>query len=331
MNHHKGAALIVVLLIVMLTASLFIQFAYRESLKSDIELISGQVDRSVFVALSAERWAKKLLSDDARKSSVDTLDEDWTQNVKDLPIDDTLVTAQLIDLNRFINLNRFSKQKMNENDSSFNEYNKHERIVERLMRFVGYQGGEALDSLVDWQDQDDAPTRQGSESAEYQLLDTPYRSANTSLSHINELFFINGFDRELIDALRPYVAVFPAQGGLINVNTASKEVLAMLSPEIDLQTAQRLLEMREKTPWSSARAFIVDLMALKGYQEADGQHNLSSDLTGLIGVESDHFLLTMDVRSSDVTMRVESLISKEKINKAVTTKVISRSFDFRTL
>jgi len=116
MNHHKGAALIVVLLIVMLTASLFIQFAYRESLKSDIELISGQVDRSVFVALSAERWAKKLLSDDARKSAVDTLDEDWTQNVKDLPIDDTLVTAQLIDLNRFINLNRFSKQKTNEND-----------------------------------------------------------------------------------------------------------------------------------------------------------------------------------------------------------------------
>ena len=39
---------------------------------------------------------------------------------------------------------------------------------------------------------------------------------------------MKGFDRPLVDALRPYVTVFPLAGGGVNPNTAPTWVLAAL-------------------------------------------------------------------------------------------------------
>ena len=55
----------------------------------------------------------------------------------------------------------------------------------------------------------------------YQLQRPAYRAANRPLFSLDELGLIEGFDRVLVDAIRPYATVHPyAGGGGINPNTA---------------------------------------------------------------------------------------------------------------
>jgi type II secretory pathway component PulK len=63
----------------------------------------------------------------------------------------------------------------------------------------------------------------------YQRKQPPYRAANRALLSVDELALVEGFDAELVEALRPSVTVFPwARGGGINPNTAPPWVLALL-------------------------------------------------------------------------------------------------------
>ena len=59
----------------------------------------------------------------------------------------------------------------------------------------------------------------------------------------SELMAVARFDRETYTKLAPYITALPI-GTKINVNTASDVVLSSLSDDIDLSTAQSLVEER---------------------------------------------------------------------------------------
>lgn len=92
-----------------------------------------------------------------------------------------------------------------------------------------YDPQELAWNLIDWVDADDLRLRGGPEDAYYQEQRPPYRPANRPLLSLDELALVEGFDRELVEALRPYVDVYPWVGGDgINPNTAPSYVLALL-------------------------------------------------------------------------------------------------------
>jgi len=117
-----------------------------------------------------------------------------------------------------------------------------------------YESGELARNLIDYIDADDVELRGDREDDYYQLQDPPYRAANRPLLSIDELGLVEGFDRALLDAIRPYATVYPFTGGGINPNTAPSHVLALLYHGgsgdyrlADQETIRRILEMREET------------------------------------------------------------------------------------
>jgi len=109
-------------------------------------------------------------------------------------------------------------------------------------------------NLIDWVDADDERLAGGSENDYYQAQRPPYRAANQPLFSVDDLLLIEGFDAQLVNALRPYVDVFPlANGDGVNPNTAPDWVLALLyhgqagSRRLaDEETVRRILDIREQ-------------------------------------------------------------------------------------
>jgi general secretion pathway protein K len=70
-----------------------------------------------------------------------------------------------------------------------------------------------------------------------------------------------GVDPESIRALEPYVVLLPAQT-FVNVNTASREVLVAVIPGLDLATAERIIQARQRKPFENQADVIGQASAL---------------------------------------------------------------------
>lgn len=92
-----------------------------------------------------------------------------------------------------------------------------------------YDVTDLSESLIDWVDKDDVRLAGGFEDDYYQRQEPPYRPHNQPLLSVDDLLLIEGFDPPLVNALRPYVTVYPyVSGEGVNLNTAPPHVLSLL-------------------------------------------------------------------------------------------------------
>jgi len=109
-------------------------------------------------------------------------------------------------------------------------------------------------NLIDWVDVDSVRVAGGEEDDYYQSQAPPYRAANLPLLSVDELLLIEGFDAQLVNALRPYVDVLPiVEADGVNPNTAPSWVLALVyhgqagSQRLaNEDTVRRILDIREQ-------------------------------------------------------------------------------------
>jgi general secretion pathway protein K len=132
------------------------------------------------------------------------------------------------------------------------------RVIETMPDEPGkhaYQPEELAANLLDWVDEDEVRQNGGLEDEVYQQRQPPYRAANRPLLSVDELRLVEGFDGPLVDALRPYVTVYPlAGGGGVNLNTAPPWVLAQITRGSDVsgmrpveeEDVRRILDAREE-------------------------------------------------------------------------------------
>ena len=100
-----------------------------------------------------------------------------------------------------------------------------------------------IDSLRDWMDPDENPGLNGAESDFYLSEYPPYYSKNGPLDHITELKLVQGF-KDQPSIYNVFAKNFTAiSGGLINVNTASAQVLELL-PGMDPFIADEIVMYR---------------------------------------------------------------------------------------
>ena len=241
MRRTGGVALITALLLTTLAASVAAGLAWDNALDVRRTMVMLHRDQAIQVAVGSEGWVRLILRDDAAQTETDHLEEIWATDIPALPIDSENVQGQIYgkieDLQGRFNVNNLVDADGQVNQAYFEQF-------QRLLVALALDPAIA-EATVDWLDPDqDETIPSGAEDPLYTGLVPAYRTADRPISNITELAAVNGLDRVSFEILLPHVTALPGRTA-INVNTASVQVLQSLGPNIDLSTAEGLVEVRQ--------------------------------------------------------------------------------------
>lgn len=214
--NDRGSAtfLIVLIVMVILTVTIGFNWLVREYIKTAQAFTSkaeailkarSAYDTIVFLMLNGQFTAKEILF-----PQIEGLPE-----IKNIPLNGSEVTLvddisiKVQDSNGLISL------------VSINTV-----VLSRLLKYFGIDQDRinvAIDSLLDWIDQDDLKRLNGAEKEYYSSEGYDYEPRNYPIQFKEELKMIRGFDEALYKKLEPYITILPASG--FNPNTASDPVL----------------------------------------------------------------------------------------------------------
>ncbi|WP_212785669.1 type II secretion system minor pseudopilin GspK [Ferrigenium kumadai] len=245
-SRQHGVAIIMVLLIVALATSLAAFMATQQNLW--LRQVESQFERAQArrIGIAAIDWARAVLADDARASSIDHEKEIWAMRLPAQPVENGEVTGVIEDRQGLFNLNNLVRNGATSAPD-----------VAQFQKLLGMLGlpVELATTLADWMDADsEAQYPGGAEDAYYLALPRPYRAANRPLAEIGELSLVKGFDSRTIERLRPFVAVLPVLGA-INVNFAPPEVLAAVVGNMNLADARLMVQQRSVRPFKDVADF----------------------------------------------------------------------------
>jgi general secretion pathway protein K len=224
MRLGRGGSMLVMALWVLSLLSLF-ALSLGTGVRQKATLLSrlSTLDALYPIAYSGVEHAKSLVRADY-STDIDILTDGWAfrpSAERRTPIAGgsfSFVTpgiSAVVDEERKVNLNRANPQ-----------------IVSRLLQQVsGLEKDQAEDlvyCLIDWMDSDSffGHPEYGAEASYYEGLPEPYTAKNSAYESMDELMLVKGMTPEVFERLRPYVTVYGS--GQVNVNTASREVLAAL-------------------------------------------------------------------------------------------------------
>jgi general secretion pathway protein K len=249
-ENEKGIALLVTLLILVLVVAL-VHEVFRIGAQSAQSGAYGRDSiRCILLAEGGADAARIALRIDARDNQFDTLDEIWSRSALPISLGDAEVRVTIEDEERKIDLNRIMLPNGNAPDD------RRLAVFQRLLDTLGIDRAVA-DAVVDWLDNDENPRVAGAESSYYLGLPNPYRAKNDLFDTIGELRLVRGVSDEVFDTLRPFVTV--SSSGMVNLNTAPKEVLMSLSAgtdlagagAIDAKTADEIIQYRKDRPFTT--------------------------------------------------------------------------------
>jgi general secretion pathway protein K len=249
-----GAAIVTALLIVMLAATLasFLLAQQSEAL-TRLER-SNERGQLLLHANTTLDWARSALLAQQRNSTYVALNQPWAQGLVAQPMEAATASGVLTDAQARFNLNNLvgSDGKRREADVD---------VFSRLLTQLQLDPALA-DAVVDWIDTDNQVSgSRGAENDFYWSQRTPWRAANRGLVQIDELARVRGITPEVLNRLRPYITALPVRDPAIgssdavrtriNVNTASKELLAALFPTESSTVIEDMIRLREM-PFTNA-------------------------------------------------------------------------------
>jgi len=289
---QRGVAVVLAMGVVALAAiASAAMLASQSTWSRHAELSAEHVQAQALVRAGVD-WARALLSDDRRLSSVDHLGEPWALRLPPVPVDKGELAGQIDDQQGAFNLNNL----VGNGAVSL----PHLEQFRRLLQILGLPDALA-ESLVDWLDADNEPQPGGgAEDAYYQGLQSPYLAANRPLADAAELALVRGFDAPARTRLRPFVSVLPLFTAL-NVNTASPEVLAAVVRELGLDAARALTAQRERAYFRSPAEFLAQL--------PPGAVVGGNDIT----IASEYFLASVKVTIGGAQARGTALLTREAV------------------
>jgi len=259
---QRGAALITAILITAIATIAAVSMASRQHL--DIRRTTNVIESSqaYLFALGAEEWGKTLLVEDRLNNSVDHLGEDWAHT--GMPWQDVgggRAKGYIQDQQGLFNLNNLvinPPPSLSGSPTAAQQVSQLDMDrLQRLLRALGLDE-ELRFAILDWIDKDaDVSIPGGAEDFEYLGRELPYRTSNAKMVSTSELLLIKGFDREIYDALKPYITVLPEYTE-INVNTASAEVLMAVVDGLSSAEAFDLIDARSPDGFASVGAFVGD-------------------------------------------------------------------------
>ena len=264
---ERGVALITVILIVALAASMAAFMAWQQQIwVRQVENLRDQAQAQA-VARSAIDWARAVLAEDARNNKVDHLGEKWATVLALLPVENGRVTGSVADQQGLFNLSNLVRN----GKSSVADL----AVFRRLLELLGLPADSA-NAAVDWVDADSDTTYPGgAEDIDYLAMDPSYRAANQIMIEVGNLYRVKGFSPEMVERLRPFVTALP-EPTPVNVNTAPAEVLAALFQDLSMADAKALVEARKSGYFQDQADFRAHLPATKVGQIRDTDFSVNS-------------------------------------------------------
>lgn len=290
LRKQRGVAILTAMLVVTVAAIIGANLMWQATLDLRRAESALAADQGLLFMQGAEAWAADILRQDQVDSpDSDNLGEQWAIELPPLPVDGGTISGRLEDLQGRFNINNLIGANGAEDETSRKQF---ERLLSLLDLDPTLAG-----AVVDWLDGDtEIRFPDGGEDGAYNDTDPQYRTANAMVTTPSELMAVLRFDRETYAKLAPYITVLPS-GTKLNVNTASDVVLASLSENIDLSTAESLVEER------GGGEFVDIDKTFDGLVEADM-------LTRIDGV-SQHFMLTATVTLGTNQLTMRSLLQRD--------------------
>lgn len=295
-HNQSGLALITAVLVVAIVATTAATLAFGEQIWFRQAQNSANRAQAESLRQGALSYAAILLTRDLalNNNNVDHLGEAWAQPIPPFPVEDGMLAFQVSDAQGLFNLNNL----VNNGAASGIDIDVFKRLLQALSL-----NPDLSYALLDWIDPDSSLSPGGAEDTEYLALPQPYRTANRLLESVDELRLVRGFDAKTVEKLRPYVMVLPGHT-MVNVNTAPEPVLTALFATPP-PTLKSLLDNRANQPFKDASDFAARIAPANPPQ------------SGLYGVTTGYFLVTIEIRYGRLQRRTLALIQRTAGRPAV--------------
>ncbi|MFM7101102.1 MAG: general secretion pathway protein GspK [Verrucomicrobiota bacterium] len=202
-RRQRGAALMVVMLLILAMVAIAGAFAYAMKVETLLSMRTQSTAELDWLARSGVEHAKWILDTQRRipgENTFDALNQFWAggpgpTNTIDNPFLDVSLDHVPVGEGEFSLRITDAERRMNINNLNQNQ-------LELMFQLAGAPGGDAkmmAEAVLDWRDRDDFDRGSApSEGPTYYLnLDPPYRAKNGPLDAVSELLRIRGFTPEI--------------------------------------------------------------------------------------------------------------------------------------
>lgn len=300
-NRQKGSALISALFIMTLVAIAATAMSYRLRLDIYRTSLTIQSTKLYLASQLVSFWSMSLLSNPHLQ-----LKNEENAKVAELPKNyqtiypEAQIRGTLYDVQARFNLNNLADKKLHKNFlkllSTFSiEKNKQESLVRAIVHWISpYQPGQDQEYL-----------------SFYQGQKPPYLPSQQPFYDVSEIRLIQGVSAKIAQQIVPFITILP-KSTPININTASREVLATLGNGLN-------------------RSKVLELISARG----DGFHNesaLSKVLKKLnipreqVTMESVYFESIGWVQLGNLNLKIHTLLKREKTKKGIKVHLIHQWF-----
>jgi general secretion pathway protein K len=302
---QRGAALLTAMIIVVLIVTLASSMVWQQWRAVQVEVAERARSQSAWILSGALDWARLILREDAR-GQVDHLGEPWAvplaearlstflaadkDNTDDGP--EAFLSGSITDAQSRYNVTNLVDQAKGIVDPT--EFAAFERLCQNLgvdASVAALISGGLRDAL--------APAGSGNAGASAPLLPQ-------SVAQLSWL----GVDAASLELLAPYIVVLPVVTP-VNVNTASAEVLVAVIKGNDHATAERLLQVRQRTPFEDMPKFWAQVPALEPKpQPGTGAAAGAAPPPPKLSVTSSFFEVRGRLRLADRVLEESSLVQR---------------------
>ena len=309
-RRQGGAALLMAMLIVALIATLSASMLWQQWRAVQVEAAERARAQSAWILSGALDWARLILREDARNGGADHLGEPWAvplaearlssflaadkANTEDAP--DAFLSGAITDaqarynLTNLVNGNRIDPVEL--------------AALQRLCESAGVSADVATRIAGGMRDAappapaDPAASAPATAVVATASADPPLLPASTS-----QLAWF-GVDPESLRALEPYITILPDKA-FVNVNTAPREVLVAATAGLDLATAERIVQARQRAPLRS----VADVRALAP--------SVPEENFARLAIGSSFFEVRGRLRLGDVILEQRSLVQRRGLEVIV--------------
>ena len=296
---QRGAALLLAMIIVVLVVTATAGMVWQQTRAVSIESAERARTQAAWILNGALDWARLILREDQRDSQqrgapYDSLDEPWATPLAEARLSTFLAADQ--DNNADSGPEAFISGSIVDVQSRFNLFG----VVDDAGKPVPAQLAalERLCSLAGTASDTAGRIAQALRATRPATGDEGPRGAPLRPSRLADLAWA-GIEAATLAQLEPYVELLPVATP-VNANTASREVLMAAIDGIDLGTAERLVQRRQRKAFRQIEDMRADLPSTTVLEPAR------------IGVGSNYFEVAGRLRLEDRVLEERSLLVRRE-------------------